>query len=149
MTAGWSEVVPEVCVSVHATSIAATMKANVRNEVVSMVWDELLRERRLRAPGDETSVTAPLAHDPSTSSFSPSSATARIANALPLAWTEAVTLITDGHVPEPLFDEVRSHFSETELSDLTLAVATINAWNRLSISARLVPGAYNPQSGQR
>jgi AhpD family alkylhydroperoxidase len=61
-----------------------------------------------------------------------------------LAWAEAVTLITDGHVPEPLFDEVRSHFSETELSDLTLAVATINAWNRLSISARLVPGAYQP-----
>jgi alkylhydroperoxidase family enzyme len=61
-----------------------------------------------------------------------------------LAWAEAVTLITDGHVPEPLFEEVRSHFSETELSDLTLAVATINAWNRPSISARLVPGAYQP-----
>ena len=61
-----------------------------------------------------------------------------------LAWAEAVTLITDGHVPEPLFDHVRSHFSETELSDLTLAVGTINAWNRLSIAARLVPGAYQP-----
>jgi AhpD family alkylhydroperoxidase len=61
-----------------------------------------------------------------------------------LAWTDAVTLITDGHVPDTVYEEVRAHFSEKELSDLTLAVATINAWNRLSISARTVPGAYQP-----
>lgn len=59
-----------------------------------------------------------------------------------LAWTEAVTLITTGHVPEPLYQEVRSQFSAKELCDLTLAIATINAWNRLSISARLDPGGY-------
>jgi AhpD family alkylhydroperoxidase len=59
-----------------------------------------------------------------------------------LAWTEAVTRITDGHVPDAVFAEVRPHFAEKELSDLTLAVATINAWNRLSIAARLVPGGY-------
>jgi AhpD family alkylhydroperoxidase len=58
-----------------------------------------------------------------------------------LAWTEAVTLIINGHVPDAIYAEVRRHFSEKELSDLTLAVATINAWNRLSISARLVPGS--------
>lgn len=57
-----------------------------------------------------------------------------------LAWTEAVTLITNGHVSDAIYEEVRQHFSEKELSDLTLALATINAWNRLSISARLVPG---------
>ncbi len=61
-----------------------------------------------------------------------------------LAWTEAITVITNGQVPDTVFEEVRPHFSEKELSDLTLAVATINAWNRLSISARLVPGAYQP-----
>lgn len=61
-----------------------------------------------------------------------------------LAWTEAVTLITNGHVSEAIYEEVRPHFSEKELSDLTLAVATINAWNRLSIAARLVPGNYQP-----
>ena len=61
-----------------------------------------------------------------------------------LAWTEAVTLITDGHVPDSLYEEVRARFSEKELCDLTLALAAINAWNRLSISARLVPGAYRP-----
>ena len=61
-----------------------------------------------------------------------------------LEWTEAVTRITDGHVPDAVFETVRSQFSEKELSDLTLAVATINAWNRLSIAARLTPGSYQP-----
>ncbi len=61
-----------------------------------------------------------------------------------LAWTEVVTLITNAHVPDTVYEEVRPHFTEKELSDLTLAVATINAWNRLSIAARLVPGNYQP-----
>jgi AhpD family alkylhydroperoxidase len=61
-----------------------------------------------------------------------------------LAWTEAVTLIRDGHASDEVYDQVRRHFSEKELADLTLAVASINAWNRLSISARIVPGAYQP-----
>jgi AhpD family alkylhydroperoxidase len=61
-----------------------------------------------------------------------------------LAWTEAVTLVADGHVPDTAYDEVRTHFSEKELADLTLAVAAINAWNRLSIAARLRPGTYEP-----
>ncbi len=61
-----------------------------------------------------------------------------------LEWTEAVTLIHDGQAPDTIFDQVRPHFSEKELSDLTLAVAAINAWNRLSIAARLVPGKYKP-----
>lgn len=59
-----------------------------------------------------------------------------------LAWTEAVTLITNGHVPDDLYEEVRPHFSEKELCDLTLAVAAINAWNRLAIAGRSVPGTY-------
>jgi AhpD family alkylhydroperoxidase len=61
-----------------------------------------------------------------------------------LAWAEAVTLLTDGHVPEHVYDQARSQFSAKELCDLTLAVATINAWNRLSISARLDAGGYQP-----
>jgi AhpD family alkylhydroperoxidase len=61
-----------------------------------------------------------------------------------LAWTEAVTLVTNGHVPDALHDEVRPHFTEKELADLTLAIAAINAWNRLSIAARVVPGTYRP-----
>ena len=61
-----------------------------------------------------------------------------------LAWTEAVTLVADGHVPDSVYEEVRPHFGDKELADLTLAVATINAWNRLAIAARTEPGTYRP-----
>ena len=61
-----------------------------------------------------------------------------------LAWAEAVTFVATGQVPDAVHAEVRPHFSDTELADLTLAVATINAWNRLSIAARLTPGRYKP-----
>lgn len=61
-----------------------------------------------------------------------------------LAWAEAVTRITEGHVPDSVYEEVRPHFNETELSDLTLAIGVINAWNRLCISARIIPGSYQP-----
>jgi AhpD family alkylhydroperoxidase len=56
-----------------------------------------------------------------------------------LAWTEAVTLIAQTHAPDETYNEARRHFSETELVNLTLAVATINAWNRLAISFRVAP----------
>lgn len=61
-----------------------------------------------------------------------------------LAWTEAVTLVANGRVADEVYEQVRPHFSEKELCDITLAAAAINAWNRLSISARLVPGGYQP-----
>jgi alkylhydroperoxidase family enzyme len=58
--------------------------------------------------------------------------------------TEAVTLVAEGHVADAVYEEVRRHFTEKELADLTLAIAAINAWNRLSIAARLRPGTYTP-----
>jgi AhpD family alkylhydroperoxidase len=61
-----------------------------------------------------------------------------------LEWTEAVTLVADGHVPDAVFEAVRPSFDERELGDLTLAIAAINAWNRLSIAARITPGTYQP-----
>ena len=63
-----------------------------------------------------------------------------------LEWTDAVTRVSSGHVPDDVYDAVRRTLGEKELADLTLAVATINAWNRLSIAARLVPGRYEPAS---
>jgi alkylhydroperoxidase family enzyme len=57
-----------------------------------------------------------------------------------LAWTEAVTLNTNGHVPDAVYDEARAQFSEKEVADPTFAMATINAWNRLAIAARVEPG---------
>jgi AhpD family alkylhydroperoxidase len=62
-----------------------------------------------------------------------------------LAWAEAVTLITNGHASDAVYEEARGHFSEKEICDLTLAVAAINAWNRLAISSRTVPGGYPAQ----
>ena len=62
-----------------------------------------------------------------------------------LAWTESVTLVSQTHVPDDVYEEAKRHFSEKELADLTVAVATINAWNRLAIAARTTPGTYQPQ----
>ena len=61
-----------------------------------------------------------------------------------LEWTEALTLIADNHVPDELYEQSRRQFSEQELVDLTLAVTTINAWNRIAISFRSEPGNYQP-----
>jgi AhpD family alkylhydroperoxidase len=61
-----------------------------------------------------------------------------------LALTEAVTLIREGHVPDAVFEEARGQFSEAEILNLTLAIATINLWNRLAITLRSVPGEYQP-----
>jgi AhpD family alkylhydroperoxidase len=56
-----------------------------------------------------------------------------------LAWTEAVTLISETHAPNDIYDEVRKHFSETETVNLTMLIGTINMWNRLAIAFRAVP----------
>ena len=64
------------------------------------------------------------------------------------AWTEAITKIRDTHAPDELYEEVRKHFSDKDIADLTLTIATINLWNRLAISMRAVPGRYQPAKRQ-
>lgn len=61
-----------------------------------------------------------------------------------LAFTEAVTLVADSHVPSTLLDEVEEHFSPEEMTWLLYAVIEINAWNRLGIATRTPPGSYQP-----
>jgi AhpD family alkylhydroperoxidase len=56
-----------------------------------------------------------------------------------LAWAESVTLVSQTGVPDDVFEEVRRHFSEKELVDLTLIIASMNAWNRIAISFRQGP----------
>ena len=63
-----------------------------------------------------------------------------------LAWIEAITLVAKTHVPDDVYEEVKKHFSEKEIVDLTILAATINAWNRLAISTRSVPGHYRPKA---
>jgi AhpD family alkylhydroperoxidase len=59
-----------------------------------------------------------------------------------LAWAEAVTLVTEGHISDEVYEEARKEFNEQELIDLTFAVATINSWNRLNIAFRTEAGGY-------
>ncbi len=61
-----------------------------------------------------------------------------------LAWTEAVTLISHGGVSDEVYHEALQHFTEKELVDLTMAVITINGWNRLAITFRSEVGTYQP-----
>ena len=56
------------------------------------------------------------------------------------AWTEAVTNIQDGHADDAVYAQVREHFGEAETVNLTLAITTINAWNRIAISLGDYPG---------
>lgn len=63
-----------------------------------------------------------------------------------LAWTEAITLISHGSVPDALYEEARRHFSEKELVDLTLGLIAINGWNRLAVAFRTEPGSYRAQT---
>lgn len=63
-----------------------------------------------------------------------------------LAWTEAVTLVADGHVPDDVFAEARRYFGEEELVNLTMAIVAINGWNRLCISFRAPVGTYEARS---
>ena len=62
-----------------------------------------------------------------------------------LAWTEAVTLVASGGVPDDIFEEARKRFSEKELVDLTMGIVAINGWNRLNVAFRMVPGDYQPR----
>jgi AhpD family alkylhydroperoxidase len=63
-----------------------------------------------------------------------------------LAWTEELTLIADNRVSDEFYERTRRQLSEQEVVDLTIAVVTINAWNRITISFRREPGTYQPAS---
>jgi MoaD family protein len=66
-----------------------------------------------------------------------------------LAWTEALTLVSQTGAPDDVYEEARVKFDEKEISDLTLAIAAINAWNRMAIGFRLVPGWYEVRESRR
>jgi len=61
-----------------------------------------------------------------------------------LAWTEAVTLVAQTQIPDDIYEDVRRHFSELELVNLTMAIVAINGWNRLAVSFRREVGTYQP-----
>ncbi|MHB1023851.1 MAG: carboxymuconolactone decarboxylase family protein [Acidobacteriaceae bacterium] len=61
-----------------------------------------------------------------------------------LLWAESVTQVSEGHVPDAVYQQARTQFNEAELVHLTLAVVTINSWNRIAIAFRSLPGSYQP-----
>jgi AhpD family alkylhydroperoxidase len=65
-----------------------------------------------------------------------------------LALTDAMTKITEGHVPDEVWERAKSQFNEQELTALVITVTTINAWNRLAITTRVDVGGYQPKSRQ-
>jgi AhpD family alkylhydroperoxidase len=58
--------------------------------------------------------------------------------------TEAITVLTDGFVPDAVFEQAATAFDETELANLIGAITAINAWNRFGVTTRMVPGHYTP-----
>ena len=63
-----------------------------------------------------------------------------------LAWTDALTLVSETHVPDEVFEEAKQHFSDDELVKLTILIGAINMWNRLAISFRAVHPVKNAQA---
>jgi AhpD family alkylhydroperoxidase len=64
-----------------------------------------------------------------------------------LAWTEVLTRLPEHGVPDDIYEHVRTQFSEKELSDLTFLVMSINAWNRVNVAFKTVPGAHDTAFG--
>jgi len=62
-----------------------------------------------------------------------------------LAWIEALTLITQSHVEDDVYEDARKVFNEQELVDLAMIAVAINGWNRLAISFRAEAGSYQPR----
>ena len=61
-----------------------------------------------------------------------------------LELTEAVTVLTDGFVPDEVYERAAKQFEEAELARLIAAITVINAWNRFGVTARMTPGHYQP-----
>ncbi|HYQ28569.1 MAG TPA: carboxymuconolactone decarboxylase family protein, partial [Polyangiaceae bacterium] len=64
-----------------------------------------------------------------------------------LAWTEVLTRLPEHGVPNEIYEQVRAHFSEKELTDLTFLVMAINAWNRVNVAFQTVPGSADKAFG--
>jgi AhpD family alkylhydroperoxidase len=62
-----------------------------------------------------------------------------------LQLTDVITLIADSHVPREAFDAARAHFDDEELAQLIWAITAINAWNRIAVTTRMLPGQYQPR----
>jgi alkylhydroperoxidase family enzyme len=65
-----------------------------------------------------------------------------------LALTDAVTVLTDGFVPDDVYAEAAAQFDDVELAHLVAAITVINSWNRIAVTTRMVPGHYQPRNAR-
>jgi len=98
----------------------------------------LICTRKMHAPQERRSKGSTYSAPGGKRPFTPS------VNEPPLAWTEALTLISQSHVSDELYNEARRHFDEKELVNLSLAITTINGWNRWAIGFGTAVGWYQP-----
>jgi AhpD family alkylhydroperoxidase len=63
-----------------------------------------------------------------------------------LEWTEAITLLSESHVPDDVYQHAKAQFNDDELVALTFGIVVINSWNRLAVSFRAPTGTYRPQA---
>jgi AhpD family alkylhydroperoxidase len=61
-----------------------------------------------------------------------------------LELTEAITLVSDGHVPDSVYDLAAQHFDDKELAQLIALIITVNMWTRVGITGKMTPGHYKP-----
>src|SRR5215203_577275 len=65
-----------------------------------------------------------------------------------LLWTEELTLLSENHASDAVYEEVSQHFSDVEMVNLTLAIVVINGWNRIAVGFRSTPGIYQSKKGK-
>lgn len=76
----------------------------------------------------------------------------RVSNSPPeeravLAFTESVTLVCDTHVPGAVYEEVSRYSNQNQIAQILMTIVTINAWNRIGVATRMVPGTYSVTTG--
>ena len=144
----WSEVAPEGAKALYGVHHYVVTRTNLPAELIHLVFLRVsqingcaycldMHTKDARAAGETEQRLYLLPAWRETGLYTPRERAA-------LAWAEAVTRLTDQHVPDAVYDEARRHFDEKALVDLTLAVIAINGWNRLSIAFQVEAGSYQP-----
>ena len=126
-------------------------KSGLENELIELVYLRVsqingcafcidMHDKDLRAAGEKPERLALLPVWREAPSFTPRERAA-------LAYAEAVTVLGHDPVADSVYEAARAELGDAALVELTLAVATINVWNRVNIAFRAPPGAYQPRAG--
>ena len=123
----------------------ASMRGLPETEVVDLLEIQAYRYERLKIPGFDRTLSLfviPNPHGDPTALACYASAALSASMRTCEGIVATVTLVAQTHVPDHVYEEAKKHFTEQEIVDLTYLAATINAWNRLAIALRALPGHY-------